>query len=161
MPSDNSSDIEKGSFDDIKEEPEVPKIPDQPKVVFGNDGDISAHDRLRGVEIRREMTREEKELAAAGYDHLDEKSKPKQKSGEKESFEKVDIIEHEYPLSDYSTKFSTDLDIKDPAQSKGLTQAEADARLARDGKNLLTPPKKKSALRKASYTIIIQIIQNQ
>lgn len=66
----------------------------------------------------------------------------------------IDIVEHEYALVEYTTKLSPGVDIKDPAQSKGLTQAEADTRLARDGKNVLTPPKKKSALRKVSNCCI-------
>jgi sodium/potassium-transporting ATPase subunit alpha len=44
----------------------------------------------------------------------------------------------------------TSINAGNPSASSGLTAEEAQARLARDGPNQLTPPKKKSALRKVS-----------
>lgn len=119
------------------------------------DYDVNANDekhlgvpRPRGVEMRREMTKEDKELAAAGYEHLDV-DKTKGKGGSKKSeFENVDIREHGLSLSGLAEELDTSFDIKNASASAGLTNEEAQARLARDGKNILTPPKKKSALRK-------------
>ena len=42
---------------------------------------IHGHLRPRGVEMKREMTKEDKELAAAGYEHLEE-HKAKGKKGD-------------------------------------------------------------------------------
>jgi sodium/potassium-transporting ATPase subunit alpha len=149
MPPGDIDDAEKANVED---EPPNPKNP-EPKVVFGDERtggagiDVPTRDRPRGIEMRREITKEDRELAAAGYDHLaQEKNKPKQ--GDREDFGKVDIVEHTYALIDFNDKLDTHADTKEPAQSPGLSQSEAESRLARDGKNVLTPPKKKSALRK-------------
>ncbi|KAJ6500696.1 aminophospholipid-transporting P-type ATPase [Mycena sanguinolenta] len=93
------------------------------------------------VELKHTLTHEDKELAAAGYDHLEEKKK----SAAEES--NVDISEHHIPLVDLGETLKTSIDTKDPDGSHGLTAAEAAARLARDGPNILTPPKKRSPLR--------------
>ncbi|KAH9057078.1 aminophospholipid-transporting P-type ATPase [Lactarius deliciosus] len=90
------------------------------------------------------MTHEEIRLAAAGYDHL-AKDKP---SAEDTKFGDVDITEHSLPIHEVESSLSTSFNWTDPAQSRGLTAAEAEARLARDGPNALTPPKKKSAFQK-------------
>ncbi|KAH8980852.1 aminophospholipid-transporting P-type ATPase [Lactarius hatsudake] len=90
------------------------------------------------------MTHEEIRLAAAGYDHLT-KDKP---SAEDTKFGDVDITEHSLPIHEVESSLSTSFNWTDPAQSRGLTTAEAEARLARDGPNALTPPKKKSAFQK-------------
>ena len=103
------------------------------------------HLRPKGVEMKREMTKEDKELAAAGYEHLEEE---KIKEHEKADFDNVDIQEHRLPLPELSKSMDTQFDTKDPASSAGISEEEAKARLARDGPNVLTPPKKKSALRK-------------
>jgi len=143
MSQDDASDNGKISFE---EQPDSPKVL-EPKVAFGDEGEIAPRDKPRGVEMRREITKEDKELAAAGYDHLQsEKNKPK--ASAKGELEKVDIVEHKIPLSEFNNKLNTQIDTKDPGQSRGLTQVEAEIRLARDGRNVLTPPKKKSALRK-------------
>lgn len=105
------------------------------------------HIRPRGVEMKREMTKEDKELAAAGYEHLEE-HKAKGKKGESSDFDNVDIQEHRLAFPELSRALDTNIDTKDPGSSYGLTNEEAKARLARDGPNVLTPPKKKSALRK-------------
>ncbi len=111
--------------------------------------DNDGHDRdekLRptGVELRREMTQEDIRLAAAGYDHLT-KDKP---SAEDSKFGNVDITEHSRPIHEIEDLLSTSFNWSDPAQSQGLTTAEVEARLKRDGPNALTPPKRKSALQK-------------
>lgn len=100
-----------------------------------------------GVEMKREMTQEDKDLAAAGYDHL---NKPKPGVADTHELENVDITEHKLPFAELEAVLQTNFEWKDPAASQGLTEEEAKARLARDGKNILTPPKKKSALRKVS-----------
>jgi sodium/potassium-transporting ATPase subunit alpha len=101
-------------------------------------------DRLVGVEMRREMTEEDARLAAAGYEHI-----TKEKSGpETVKFGDVDITEHQLPIHEIESLLHISFNWTDPAQSPGLTTAEAEARLNRDGPNALTPPKKKSALQK-------------
>ncbi|EIN07923.1 aminophospholipid-transporting P-type ATPase [Punctularia strigosozonata HHB-11173 SS5] len=97
--------------------------------------------------MKREMTQEDKELAAAGYEHL-ERKRSKGANDKDEEHEKVDITEHHLPFAELAAALQTSIDTKDPGASDGLTEAEAKARLARDGPNVLTPPKKKSALRK-------------
>ncbi|KAI0792718.1 aminophospholipid-transporting P-type ATPase [Abortiporus biennis] len=103
------------------------------------------HHRPKGVEMTRELTKEDRELAAAGYEHLEEE---KNKSAEKDDLEGVDIVEHKLTFQELPVVLETQFDTKEPSSSYGLTDAEAKARLARDGPNVLTPPKKKSALRK-------------
>ncbi|KAI0818674.1 aminophospholipid-transporting P-type ATPase [Irpex lacteus] len=82
--------------------------------------------------MKREMTKEDKELAAAGYEHLEER-KAKAKPGDTDGLNNVDITEHKLAFDELQ---------KDPGASVGLTSEEAKARLARDGPNVLTPPKK-------------------
>ena len=106
--------------------------------------------RPKGPEIKRELTREDKELAAAGYEHLDE-GKAK-KGSQKAELAHVDIQEHQLPLVELEKSLETAFDSRDPGKSLGLTTQEAAKRLARDGRNVLTPPRKKSALRKVSCT---------
>ncbi|KAI0093821.1 aminophospholipid-transporting P-type ATPase [Irpex rosettiformis] len=105
------------------------------------------HLRPRGVEMKREMTKEDKELAAAGYEHLEEQ-KTKVKADGSDGLDKVDIIEHTFGFDALRKELDTQIDTKDPSCSFGITAEEATTRLARDGPNVLTPPKKKSALRK-------------
>lgn len=105
------------------------------------------HPRSRGVEMKREMTKEDMELAAAGYEHLEE-LKTKAKTGGSDGLDKVDIVEHHLNFDELRKELDTQIDAKDPGGSYGLTADEAKARLTRDGPNILTPPKKKSALRK-------------
>ena len=102
------------------------------------------HLRPRGVEMKREMTKEDKELAAAGYEHLEEQ-KTKDKADE---LDKVDIIEHTLSFQELGKTLETSIDTKDPSASYGLTSEDAKQRLAANGPNVLTPPLKKSALRK-------------
>jgi hypothetical protein len=102
-----------------------------------------ASTRPKGVEMKRELTKEDKELAAAGYHDIEEKKK---KDGK--DFDNVDITEHKLEFAPLAEALKTSFDPKTPGASHGLTDAEAKARLAKDGRNILTPPKKKSALRK-------------
>jgi sodium/potassium-transporting ATPase subunit alpha len=97
----------------------------------------------KGVEMKRELTVEDKALAAAGYQHLDEK-----KGKKAEEFDNVDLIEHKLQFAALEQTMKTHFDTKSPGSSRGLSESEAKARLAKDGKNVLTPPRKKSALRK-------------
>jgi hypothetical protein len=101
-------------------------------------------DRSAGVEMRRVMTEEDARLAAAGYEHITlEKSAP-----EAVKFGDVDITEHQLPIHEIENLLQISFNWTDPAQSPGLTTADAEERLKRDGPNALTPPKKKSALQK-------------
>lgn len=133
------------------------EVPAAARVAFNPDdhhGDVHeeklqhGHLRPRGPEMKRELTKEDKELAAAGYGHLDE-YKTKAKHGEKPSeLGNVDIQEHMLPIGQLGDTLETSIDTKDPGSSYGLTTQQAKDRLARYGPNILTPPKKKSALRK-------------
>ena len=108
---------------------------------------------VRGVEMtHRTITKEDKELAAAGYVHL---GTPKDQKTEKESH--IDIHEHNLPFDGLTDALKTNFDLKDPGHSFGLTSDEAKDRLARDGPNMLTPPKKKSALRKVCARLILSL----
>ncbi|KAG6840615.1 hypothetical protein C0991_005514 [Blastosporella zonata] len=111
--------------------------------------------RPKGVEMHRSMTQEDKELSAAGYEHLEAQ---KVKVGAPASPSNVDIEEHRFPFAKLQEVMNTSFDTKDAASSHGLTTAEAQIRLQRDGPNLLTPPKKKSALRKKSEAILASFL---
>lgn len=112
--------------------------------------------RLRGPEMRRELTIEDKELSQAVYEHLGEQKNQadhsaKDKAKNTDDLDKVDIYEHKLPFADLANELKTSFNGKDAGKSAGLSQAEADARIQRDGPNVLTPPKKKSALRKVVH----------
>jgi hypothetical protein len=113
-------------------------------VAFPPGGGRDEKSRPTGVEMRRQMTQEDIRLAAAGYEHLT-KDKP---AVEDTKLGDVDITEHSLPIQEIESLFGTSFNWVDPAQSHGLTAAEAEERLKRDGPNALTPPKKKSALQK-------------
>jgi len=100
--------------------------------------------RPKGVEMSRSLTQEDRVLAAAGYEHLEVANKP----GAPAVGENVDIQEHRLPFDGLEAALKTSFDPKDASKSEGLTPEEAAARLKRDGRNVLTPPKKKSALGK-------------
>ena len=125
-------------------------------VAFGADAEETPQlkaARPKGVEMKRELTKEDKELANAGYEHLAHDAKGKSKSkgkgdGADGELDSVDIVEHALAFKDLQGALDTAFDPKEPAVSPGLSAEEAKARLARDGQNVLTPPKKKSALRK-------------
>ncbi|KAI0692233.1 aminophospholipid-transporting P-type ATPase [Cytidiella melzeri] len=95
--------------------------------------------------MKREMTKEDMELAAAGYEHLEESQA---KASDSKGLDEVDLTEHKLSFDELTKVLDTRFDTKDPGLSFGLTTEEAKARLARDGPNILTPPKKKSAWRK-------------
>jgi len=105
--------------------------------------------RPKGVDMKREMTKEDKELAAAGYEHLEEgKAKKNEKAAGLDA--NVDVMEHGFTFAELEATLKTSIDTKEPGKSPGLSAEEVSARLARDGRNILTPPKKKSAFRKVS-----------
>jgi Cation transporter/ATPase, N-terminus len=52
-----------------------------------------------------------------------------------------DVDEHLLSLADLAARYGTAVDMQDPAKSFGLTAAEAQERLAVDGRNELNPPK--------------------
>ncbi|KIM49561.1 hypothetical protein M413DRAFT_59017 [Hebeloma cylindrosporum] len=96
--------------------------------------------------MKRTLTQEEKDLAAAGYEHLHPSSNVNKSKDEKEK--NIDITEHQLGFHALVDMLKTNFDVKDPGHSFGLTADEAKSRLQRDGPNILTPPKRKSALRK-------------
>ncbi|TFK34868.1 aminophospholipid-transporting P-type ATPase [Crucibulum laeve] len=102
--------------------------------------------RPKGVEMKRSITQEDRDLAAAGYEHLE--AQKDHKTAPAAGLTDVDIHEHRLPFTSLESALKTSLDYKDAGLSYGLTSEEAKARLERDGRNVLTPPKKKSALRK-------------
>ncbi|KAF5373122.1 hypothetical protein D9758_001480 [Tetrapyrgos nigripes] len=101
--------------------------------------------RPKGVEMKRTMTQEERELAAAAYGHLEEKKAQEAKDG---SLDNTDVSEHQLPFDKLEETLKTSININDPASSVGLTRDEAKDRLAKNGLNILTPPKRRSALMK-------------
>ena len=103
--------------------------------------------RPRGVEMKRELTKEDKELAEAGYEHLARQKTTGEQEGDSK-LDDVDIHEHKLAFAELEGELDTSFDPKDPGLSSGLSTDEAKARLSRYGPNILTPPKKKSALRK-------------
>ncbi|KJA21119.1 hypothetical protein HYPSUDRAFT_42489 [Hypholoma sublateritium FD-334 SS-4] len=111
-------------------------------VVFPEEEKIGILTRPKGVEMKRTLTQEDKELAAAGYDHLHPKD------DKAENITSVDITEHRLDFDGLVDELKTNISTKDAGQSHGLASDEAKARLQRDGANVLTPPRKKSALRK-------------
>ncbi|KAI8999130.1 aminophospholipid-transporting P-type ATPase [Trametes punicea] len=98
--------------------------------------------------MKRELTKEDKELAEAGYEHLSRPKTQGKKDGGEAKLDNVDIHEHKLPFKELQSELDTAFDPKDPERSPGLSGDEAKARLTRYGANVLTPPKKKSALRK-------------
>jgi sodium/potassium-transporting ATPase subunit alpha len=120
-------------------------------VAFPDDNIREEKIRPKGIELKRTLTQEEKDLSAAGYEHLD--ANAKQRKLEEPN---LDIQDHKLPLDALSETFTTSFNSKDPGQSIGLTAAGAKSRLEQDGPNILTPPKKKSALRKVKFQIISQ-----
>lgn len=97
----------------------------------------------RELTLRRELTKDEKELANAGYEQLEAKKKAKALESRP-----ADITEHSLTPAQVAEAHGTSINLANPSASGGISAAEAQGRLARDGLNQLTPPKKKSALRK-------------
>ncbi len=100
--------------------------------------------RPKGPEMKRTLIQEERDLANAGYEEF-VASKQNNRTSEPAN---ADIQEHKLPLSALEEILDTSFDYKDASKTLGLTEEEAKARWQRDGSNVLTPPKKKSALRK-------------
>ncbi|KNZ44478.1 hypothetical protein VP01_911g1 [Puccinia sorghi] len=97
----------------------------------------------RDLGLRRELTQDEKQLANAGYEELESKMKAKALEGAT-----ADISEHKLSPQQVAEAVGTSINIGNPSSSAGLSNEESQSRLVRDGPNQLTPPKKKSALRK-------------
>ena len=105
--------------------------------------------------LTRQTIEERKELADAGDDALERPSRKKRMANStiaaffrKKEPEKVtaataqvDINEHTLSLEALRSELDTSFDSAAPTKSRGLTATEAAARLARDGKNVLNPPK--------------------
>ena len=107
--------------------------------------DTIREEKVHGVEMtHRTITREEKELAAAGYEHLVTPRKDQKTDSERA----IEIYEHSLPFEGLSNELKTSFNLKEPGHSFGLTSDEAKVRRSRDGPNMISPPKKKSALRK-------------
>ncbi|KAJ3570119.1 hypothetical protein NP233_g4614 [Leucocoprinus birnbaumii] len=112
--------------------------------------DEKAHDHIglhrpKGVEMRRTLTQEDRELAEAGYEHLEAAKQTKNSSSEGTD---VDISEHKLSFDGIASNLGASFDHKDASKSRGLTEQEAKNRLQSDGPNVLTPPKKRSAFMK-------------
>ena len=104
--------------------------------------------------MMRALTQEERDLADAGYHHLNASEQTKQDSSEPTN---VDIQEHRLSLTAVADALDTSLDLKDASRSYGLATEEANARLERDGRNVLTQTKRKSALRKVRMMLIFPL----
>src|ERR1700742_4734954 len=82
------------------------------------DADNHAHDHEekapRGVEMRQHMTLEEIQLAAAGYEHLEQEKSKGQTTGTKggELDKDVDISEHQLPINDLADLLKTAFEVK-------------------------------------------------
>lgn len=93
---------------------------------------------------------------SANYEHLEDlKLKNKNKSeadinaqGDGKFSSTVDISEHMLSFQELTTRLDTSFYVKDPSKSLGLTPTVAEQRLAQNGPNVLTPPKKRSAFEK-------------
>lgn len=126
-------------------------VPDQLEIVEKSPN--PTRNGNKNLEIRRELTQEDKELSRANYDHLEkERSHTDDEKGDHDgtTANQTDIREHRYTAERLEEALETKFDLKTPASSFGLSSTEAAARLARNGPNVLTPPKKKSALQKVS-----------
>ncbi|SCZ89305.1 BZ3500_MvSof-1268-A1-R1_Chr1-1g01094 [Microbotryum saponariae] len=95
----------------------------------------------RELTLNRELTQEVKDRAAAGYQDANEKTK-------ESASQFIEIVDHHLTVAEVAKKFDTTFDVKNPANSKGLTSAVAAERLQTNGPNALTPPARKSGLRK-------------
>lgn len=99
-----------------------------------------------GLATSRSTTLGKEELGEAGYEHLET---AKIKHGKATAgLANVDIQEHRLPFTKLNPVLQTSINTKEPAQSLGLSSQEAKFRLQRDGRNILSPPKKKSTFRK-------------
>ncbi|KDE09552.1 hypothetical protein MVLG_00448 [Microbotryum lychnidis-dioicae p1A1 Lamole] len=95
----------------------------------------------RELTLNRELTQEVKDRAAAGYQDANEKTK-------ESASQFIEIVDHHLTVAEVAKKFDTSFDVENPANSKGLTSAVAAERLRTNGPNALTPPVRKSGLRK-------------
>ena len=143
----SSSDIAKVSdvSDDVRE------IPHSRSVAFPADtaGD---HDHYtKGVGHRHDLMAATKDTTKVLIDGDIDEAKGLEDDSKGDDFKNVDISEHGLPFSSLAEELQTSFDPKDPSKSFGLQEGEAKARLEREGKNVLSPPKKTSALRLVSF----------
>ena len=117
----------------------------QRAVAFPDD-DVHRGTRQKGIELKRELTQEDKELAEAIHPE-------KGKKGEKD-FDSVDIIEHKLAFGPLSETLKTSFDTKEPGQSHGLTTSEAKARYSLNLSFYFTGPKpfSKAPKRRPQYS---------
>ncbi|KAL5514054.1 hypothetical protein ACEPAG_2815 [Sanghuangporus baumii] len=137
---------------DAPDETEIKEVPHSHTVVFpdAHQDDTGEHaHRLRGVELRRELTVEEKEFARVGYDRIDGLRKPKgpESKSKVNNLKVADISEHNLSLDVLTAELQTSFNRNEPGRSFGLDDDEAQVRLERDGKNVLTPANKRSSFR--------------
>lgn len=109
--------------------------------------DTLRHERIYGVN-KHELTQEERELSAAGYDHLVDEIRAETISTDQNARKDNGITEHTLPLSRLADVLATKFNPTNPEMSTGLDEDEVNERLERDGKNVLSKGKKKSAWRK-------------
>ena len=124
----------------------------------------SVHSHIRGVNgipyyngviQSHSVALEKEEFGEAGYEHLEA---ARNKYGNASAtLANVDIQEHRLPFTKLNTAFQTSINTNDPAQSFGLDLEEVKIRLQRDGRNILTPPKKKSSFRKVQTFSMVRI----
>lgn len=100
-------------------------------VIFPNDhGEIHeekilhGHVRPRGAEMKREWTKEDMELAAAGYEYLEGQKVKGKKGVDTSRLDDVDIQEHRLTFQELEKALTTSLDTKDPSQSEGCREGD-------------------------------------
>lgn len=80
------------------------------------------------------------------------------KPEEKKKLGNVDIDEHMLPIEEVCERYGTQVNQPRAVESQGLAAAEIAARLARDGPNILSPPKRISPF--IQYLIILSDLFN-
>lgn len=124
------------NFESEKVDPELTKPAEDDEntaairaVAFHDENDIHEDKptgamRPKGVEMKRTLTVEDKELSAAGYDHLDQ---PPKHGPQGADAAQVDIQEHRLSFGALADDLNTSIDTKDAGSSLGLTSDEAKA----------------------------------
>ncbi|KAF8328688.1 aminophospholipid-transporting P-type ATPase [Cantharellus anzutake] len=113
-------------------------------------GVLTARSGSKALEIKRELTQEDKELSRANYEHLEQVNSEAGANarGDGKFSGSSEITEHTLSIEELAATLEANFDRKDPSKSLGLTTETAEARLAQNGPNILTPPKKRSAFQK-------------
>jgi hypothetical protein len=117
----------------------------QPSITLTDTRKMDDKRSFEALDTKGGLTQEQRDLADASYHHLNASEQTKQGASEPAN---VDIQEHKLSLTAVADALDTSFDVKDVSRSYGLTTEEASARLERDGRNVLTQTKRKSALRK-------------